>query len=180
MRRQEIRLFATKADLEPLLRAIESQRELQFIRTGLFDTPVLNCVMSLLNDANLGIAAKGDSNHVADYLAADRSGFIEIRALPQYDGGMNYAIDQQANPKTITFRPGGVFNKAFVIAGRAATVSNDEVSSAIFKLFSKEIRGQFKRIKSYYVGNEAGDLLDAGWRLTTGVATPVLYDLKRG
>lgn len=180
MRGHQIHIFATKADLEELLRAIESQRELQFVRAGLFDVPVLNRVTTLFNDPNLGIALKGDNNHEARYLVADRKESISFETVPQHGGGTKYAIgNQKFNPKTIEFRPGGVFNEECMIDGRAATISDDEASLAIFKLFSKEIKRRLKRIQSFWVGAEAEKLLDKGWRLTTGVTTPPIYDLKR-
>ena len=42
-------------------------------------------------------------------------------------------------------------------------------SIELLNLFAREIHRQFKRIKSFYVGPEAEQLLDAGYRLTHGV-----------
>ncbi len=174
----QVNFFATKADLEALLRAIETKHELQFVRTGLFDVPVQNRVLTLL-DSHLRIAAKGDNNQVATYLIANRMEPIQIRTVRQHGGGTKYAIDQQTNSKTIMFRPGGVFNETCVIAGQVGTVSEDPASLALFQLFSKEIKRQFDKIKSFQVGKEAGELLDKGWRLATSLKSPPLYDLKR-
>jgi hypothetical protein len=180
MKKYQIHIFATKADLEKLLQAIESKQELQFVRAGLFDSPTLNRVTTLLNDTNLGIATKGDNNHETRYLVAGQKESIKIETVPQHGGGTKYAIgSQKVNPKTIIFWPGGVFGETCVIAGSAGTISEDEASLAIFKLFSKEIKQQFSKIKSFYVGKEAGELLDKGWRLTSSVKSPPLYDLTR-
>ena len=179
MKRHQIHIFATRADLEALLRAIESKRELQYVRAGLFDLPVLNRLPSLLNDANLGIALNGDNAQEPRYLVADREVSIEVRTVPQHGGGTKHAIDQQANPRTIVFQPGGVCSESCVIAGSVGTVSEDPVSLALFQLFSKEVKRQFEKIKSFHVGKEAGESLNKGWRLTNGVKSPSLYDLKR-
>lgn len=180
MGKHQTHIFATKADLEALLRAIESNRELQFVKTGLFDSPVIHCLPTLLMDPDLGVAVTGDNNHEVDYLVADRNASIEIRAVSQHDGSIKHNVgDQRHSPKTILFRPGGVFNGNCLIAGRAATISDDLVSLAIFKLFTKEIKRQFTKIQSFWVGHEAEALLDHGWRLTTSVKSPPLYDLKR-
>jgi hypothetical protein len=179
MKRHQVNFFATKPDLESLLRAIEMKQELQFVRAGLFDVPVQNRILTLL-DSNLGIAVNGDNVHEARYLVADRKTVIEIEIVPQYGGGTKYAIgSQKINPKTIVFRPGGVFNERCVIAGQAGTISEEPTSLALLQLFSKEIKRQFDKIKSFFVGKEAGELLDKGWRLTSSVKSPPLYDLTR-
>jgi len=175
-----VHFFATKFDLETLLRAIESKRELQYVRAGLFDVSALNHQPSLLNDSNFGNCTEGDSVQEVRYLVADRNVPFEIRPVPQHNGGTKYAIDQKANPKTIVFRPGGVFNNTAVIAGDAGTISDDAASLALFQLFSKDIKRQFQKIKSDYMGNEAVTLFDKGWRLTSSVKSPPLYDLTRG
>jgi hypothetical protein len=178
MKGHQIHIFGIKADFEMLLQTIESSRELQFVRAGLFDVPDPNRMLTLL-DSNLGIAVKGDNNLEARYLVADRMESIKVRPVPQYGGGMKYAIDQKNNPKTIVFWPGGMFGETCVIAGNVGTISDDEASLAIFKLFSKEIKRQFEKIKSFHVGKEAGGLLNKGWRLTSSVKSPRSYDLKR-
>jgi hypothetical protein len=178
MKRHHVSFFATKADLERLLRAIEAKLELQFVRTGLFDVPIQNRALTLI-DSSLGIAVKGDNNQEATYLIANPMESIQIRAVPQHGGGAKYAVDQQANPKTIVFRPGGAFCGTSIIAGYVGTISEDPTSLTLFQLFSKETKRQFNRIKSFYVGTEAGELLNQGWRLTSSVKSPPLYDLTR-
>jgi hypothetical protein len=168
MKKCNVNFFATKADLEKLLGVIETKQELQFVRTGLFDVAVQNRVLTLL-DSNLGIAAKGDNNQEATYLVANRMESIQIRTVPQHGGGVKYAIDQQANSKTIVFRPGGVFNERCVIVGFAGTISEEPASLSLFRLFAKEIKRQFVKIKSFHVGNEARELMAKGWRLTSSV-----------
>ncbi|MGO8836720.1 MAG: hypothetical protein ACLQQ0_04805 [Limisphaerales bacterium] len=178
MKRYQVNFFATAADLEALLRVIETKEELQFVRTGLFDVPIQNRLLTLF-DADLGIAVKGDNNQEASYLVAYRIDSIQTRTVPQHGGGVKYAIDQQANPKTIVFRPGGVFSDACIIAGHMGTTSEESASLALFKLFSNEIKRQFVKVKSFYAGNKAVELLDKGWRLTGSVNSPPSYDLKR-
>jgi hypothetical protein len=95
MKEHQIHIFATKADLGGLLQAIESKQQLQFVRAGLFDTPTLNRVTTLLSDANLGIATTGDNNHETRYLVADQRESIKIESVPQYGGGTKYAIGRR-------------------------------------------------------------------------------------
>jgi hypothetical protein len=178
MKRYQVNIFATKADLESLLRIIEAKQELQFVRTGLFDV-VQNREVTLFG-SNLGIAVSGDNNQEATYLVANRSECIQCRTVPQRSGDIKYAIDQQTNSRTIVFRPSGVFGEGCLIAGYIGTISTDPVAIALFQSFSREIKHQFKKIKSFYVGKEAEALLAKGWRLTSNIKSPLSYDLTRG
>ncbi len=179
MARNQQSFFATKADLESLLREVESKRQLQFVETGLFDSPSVQPVYSLLGAPNLGHLAAGDHNQGPCYLVASREISIDVRPVPQRRGGTKYAVDQQENPKTIAFRPSGVFGENCLIDGQVGTISDDPNSLELFQLFLKEMRRQFTKVKEFYVGKEAGELLDKGWRLTGNAKSPTLYDLKR-
>jgi hypothetical protein len=179
MSRNQLSFFATKADLEPLLRKVESERQLQFVETGLFDSPSVEPIHSLLGAPNLGHLSVGDHNQGTCYLVASREIFIEVRPVPQRRGGFKYAVDQQANPKTIAFRPSGAFGENYLIDGQVGTISDDPSSLILFQLFRKEMRCQYMKLKEFYVGKEAGELLDKGYRLTANAKAPALYDLKR-
>jgi hypothetical protein len=179
MAKNQLSFFATKADLESLLRTIESKRQLQFVVTGVFDSSNVEPMQSLLAARNLGHMDVGDANQAAGYLVASREIAIEVRPVPQHRGGVKYAVDQLANPTTIAFRPGGSFGEKCLIAGQVGTASDNPSSLELFHTFSKEVRHQFTKVKSFYVGKEAGELLDKGWRLTANTKSPGLYDLKR-
>jgi len=177
--KSQISFFATKSDLEQVLQAVEENRTLEYIPTGLFDTAAVKRVESLRTIPTLGMATVGDSNHETTYLVADHGASVEIRSVPQRQGGVKYAIDQVANPKTIVIRPGGVFQGNCVIVGQLGTASEDKDSLEAYQLFRKEFAARFKKIKSFYVGEEACTLLDKGWRLTASVKAAVEYDLRR-
>ena len=179
MAKNQLSFFATKADLESLLRTVESKQQLQFVATGLFDSPDIEPMQSLLATPNLGHLSVADHNQGPCYLVASREVFIKVRAVPQRRGGVKYAVDQQENPKTIALRPSGSFGETCLIDGQVGTISDDPISLELFRLFTKEIRYQFTKINEFYVGKEAGELLDKGWRLTANAKSPALYDLKR-
>lgn len=179
MKKNQLNLFATKSDLENLLQAVESKYPLQFVRTGLFDSPVIEALQSLLDVPDIGKVSVGDAVQAPRYLVAIRTTHVEVETVPQRRGGIKYSVSQKNNPKTVVFSPGGVFAETALIDGAVGTISDDLNSLELFRLFSKEIQGQFKKIREYYVGKEAASLLDKGWRLTHNVRSPILYDLKR-
>lgn len=165
--------------MESVLRPLESARRLQFALAGMFDSPNFQSTTSLLVAPNLGIVLVGDANQSPVYLVVSREISIKVRPVPQLNGGSKYAFDQLANPTTITFRPSGSFGELCLISGQLGTTSADPRSLELFKQFSKEIRHRFTKIKSFYIGKEASELLDRGWRLTSNVKSPALFDLSR-
>jgi len=177
MKRHQVHFFAVHSDLMALLGEIEKKRELQFVKAGLFDTPDLNGVTSLF-DSHLGFASKGDSNFEVSYLVAERQESLIPETVPQIAGGIKYSVSQKLNPQTVIFQPGGRFEQC-VISGSLGTISEAQTSLLLFQLFSKEIKRQFEKLKSFYLGKEAGQLLGKGWRLTTSVKSPQVYDLQR-
>ncbi|MEW6079175.1 MAG: hypothetical protein AB1724_15310 [Thermodesulfobacteriota bacterium] len=160
--------FATENDLNSLLERVSSKRAIQIIPCGLFDAPEIkpSTEVSKLNPGS-------------NYLVADRNLSVEIRAVPQRKGGEKYAVDQLSNQKTVVLRPGGLVDARCLIAGQIGTTIEETTSLEIYKLFVSELRRQFIKIKSYYVGQEASSLLDKGIRLTANPKSPMTYDLVR-
>lgn len=167
-----VMFYGTKNDLKLLLQAIESKLALKFITVGLFDSSHIKSKISLNSDNSLG-------QESLKYLIIDRELPFKIRKVPQKDGKMKYALDQLENPKTIVFQPSCEIGEKCLINGEIGTISSDPDSQRLFKLFSKEIRSQFIKIRAFYVGKEAIKLLDNGWRLTHSAETPAIYDLRR-
>jgi hypothetical protein len=177
MARNQISFFATKDDLLSLLRAVESERRLQVVVGGMFDEmPDVKAQDSLLGSLDLESTTSTISS--ANYLLFAPGTSVEIRRVEQRRGGVRYAVDQLANPKTVGLRPGGQF-EGCIIAGQLGTASDDPSSLELFRFISKQARRLFTKVKAFYVGKEASELLDKGWRLTTDVKSPPLYDLKR-
>ena len=102
-----------------------------------------------------------------------------VRPVPQRRGDIKYAVDQAANQQTITFQPRGIFDDSCLIAGQAGTISDATKSLELFRAFSKTMRNQFSKIQSFYVGEEACDLFEKGWRLASDSRSPALFDLRR-
>ena len=177
MARNQISFFATKDDLSSLLRAVESDRRLQFVVGGTFDEmPDVKAQDSLLGSLDLEGATSTINSAI--YLLSAPGTSVEIERIEQRRGGVRYAVDQFANPKTVVLRPGGQL-EGCIVAGQLGTASDDPSSLELFQFIRKRVRRLFTKVKAFYVGNEASELLDKGWRLTANVKSPPLYDLKR-
>jgi hypothetical protein len=180
MKKNQTHLFATRTDLEPGLQFIESNRQLKYALMRLYKHPEYESCDSLLEIDRLGLNPTGQHILGDDYLVVERSNDIRIRSVIQEKGGIHYFVDQQFNPKSICFRPGGLYERHNLISGRIGTASDDPDSMELYKTFTKALTKGFKKLSNYKVGPEALQMMDQGIRMITmGVDEPPEYDLKR-
>ena len=125
MKRNQTHFFATRADLEPGLEFIESNRQLKYALMRLYKSPDYEAFDSLLEVDRSGLNPTGQHVLGDDYLVVERSNNIRIRSVLQRQGGIHYFVDQEFNPKSICFRPGGIYKERNLISGRIGTASND-------------------------------------------------------
>ena len=171
------RFFATKEDLIPVIQAVEKQRSLKYILTGLLDSPELVMFTSAVDISTLGTATHESAICGATYLVADSCENIVSHKRPQNAGGVRYEVNQLGNPKTIIFQPGGLFEGKVLLYGRIGTISDDPTAIEIFRLFAASVRKCFRKVKGDYVGPNAEVLWNSGTRLTQAVQSPPEFDL---
>lgn len=175
---KSIYFFADKEDFKPVLSAFEEGKALAYVLTGLHDVKNQSRLKSLNELSDLGMVSNGDWNHSKNFLVFPASTDFVVRDVPQRAGGTKYAIDQMANPASITLKPSGVLKEGVLVAGSATTVSSDAFSTETFNFFSKLIKKQFKKVGTFYVGPNALQKMKSGWRLVTNDKSPAEYDLK--
>jgi hypothetical protein len=167
--------FATQPDLVGLLTEIEAAEPLQFIEHTFDETPEPRRHESLKDNPRLGHATGDQTVNSIRYIVAARNTIIQPRLVPQRKGGIRYAWDQQINPHTVAFSPGGVYEDGVLIAGEVTTIGTND---ALYALFAENLKKHFAKEGLYYVGKEALGLWKSGWRLTHGVKSPREYDMK--
>lgn len=169
--------YATRADLEPGIRAMESIRSLKYVERGLFPDATPRTLGSALSIPNLGLSNTGDLNLNPFYLVLDSELPIEIRTVPQRRGGVMYAIDEVSNPTAMILAPGGLHEENCIIVGQAMASSDNRSQQVYRRLVSCLVRG-FMKVDVYYVGPEALRLWREGARLTHSEKRPIEYDLR--
>jgi hypothetical protein len=178
-RAKSINFFATRSDLNGIFIAVEAQQALKYVQAGMFDSPELNEFSSGLKIPNLGLAPSGTSNLEPFWLVTDAHSEIIVKSVPQRRGGVRYGIDPGLNPESVIVWPGGNFDRSTLIAGQIGTGVINPESTKLFNLFIQVFRKRFNRIRSYFVGPEAEQLLDQGGRLTWNSRSPQTRDLRR-
>ncbi len=170
----QIHFFATKADLLPVLESIEKAREIKYVQCGGASGPTAAEFFCSNSLPNLGFASSESSISSETFLICARS--EEVR--PRKVAG-RYLFDQLYNPNTVTFTPGGLWGKNVLLCGRFATTTTEGVARDLMKLMRSAVRTHFKKVKAYYLGKEAEQMLDGGKRLASAAQSPRTHDLSR-
>ena len=171
--------FATPDDLDPVFARVEAKWSLSFAPTGLFETYQVAPFSSGGSLPTLRAPAAKSAAECATYLVTRAGTPINVRSVPQRTGGMLYAVDQLANPDSVTLTHGGLCSPGVLISGRVATVSSTPFAKQLQTAFSNAIGKFFTRVNAYYVGPAALELLRQGCRLTHSATSPREYDLER-
>jgi hypothetical protein len=163
----QIHLFATRQDLEPGIRSIESELPLKYALCETFessDTPVWR---SLLDLENLGKAPKGNQVLCERYLVLPARAELHVETFTQYNREIRYTVDQLHNWRSIVFQPGGVFGEGYLICGHIGTASSHPESLSLLGDFTRAVTRGFQKYRLYLVGPEASKLHEKGCRLIT-------------
>jgi len=170
--------FATKDDLIPVFDAFEAKQAVKYGLMGLHKSPNLTVYSAGRDIATLGSPAPYENAICGySYLVALPTQKIEVRTCPQNAGGVRYAVDQLHNPGTITVSHGGFFGPDILLYGRVGTVRDDPIALRLYRAFSTAMTKRFRRIRAFWVGPCAAELLARGYRLTAGASCPREIDL---
>ncbi|HET9056085.1 MAG TPA: hypothetical protein VFN30_04480 [Chitinophagaceae bacterium] len=177
MKSKQILFFATAADIEPIVKSIETSFSIRYYEMGLFDTNSTGSYNSVFEIPNFGFPKVGDWNRDLRLMAIPKEMSLVIRDIPQKIGGIKYAIDSLENQTSICFQFGGIYQNGILLGGTCGTSFLNDFSSQVFKDFSSRVKKFFKKIGTFYVGEEAEKKLKEGWRLVTNEKSPREYDL---
>jgi hypothetical protein len=174
---KHVLLFALKDDLLPMLELVESKGALKYARMGNFARQEIKDGISVFDTGagipNLGKASADSTAACEAFLVCEGDTPVNLRNVQ----GERVCVDQLANPDSVEFRPGGIWNEDVVLHGRIATVSDSEISKALMKRFQAAVKKTFSKVKAFYVGPKALALLESGKRLTISAQSPREFDL---
>lgn len=165
MKKKVTPLFATQDDLGSVL-IHRREQPLMIVRAGMYDTEQPDFV-----------ASASALEPTGSYLIAYEGEPLAWRMVEQRRGGVLFALDQAANPRTVALRPGGKITPDIVLGGQLGTVSDHPISDAIYSDLLRMIRRDFVRVQSYFVGPAAHAMWTRGTRLTTNPKGSRDFDL---
>ena len=172
--------FATANDLLPIFASVESKRPLRYTRSEHVTESMVRSFESGAHLPTLRAPSKYSSASTSPaYLVMAADNEVVLRELAPSEGRVRWSIDQLANPDSTMLWHGGMYGKSILLYGRVATTSKTRVALSLQRAFESAIKKQFVRVKAFYVGAQAEELLDRGFRLTISAESPNDYDLKR-
>lgn len=174
---KHILFFALKDDLLPMLELVESKGALKYARMGNFASHEIKDGISVFENGmgipNLGKASADSAAACEAFLVCERGTPVNLRPVQ----GERVCVDQLANPDSVEFKPGGIWNEDVLLHGRIATASESAISQALMKRFQAAVKKTFSKVKAFYVGPKALVLLESGKRLTISVQSAREFDL---
>lgn len=180
MIRNQTLFYATAQDLSEVLSSLESQKDLQYTLAGMFDSKELQTYLSYRDIPDLGRAFHRSAVANRRYLVSLQGTALRIRDVPQNKGGVLFAVDLSLNEDSIVFSPGGRYRNDVMLYGMIGALSPPPgaASKNLYTFVAKGFRKDFKKVREYFVGPEALDLMASGVRLTLDATTPPEFDLK--
>lgn len=170
--------YATREDLVPVTDAVERSMSLIYARMGQSRAPEPECYTQASTIPNLGRATTHSVSTNEEYLVVSACDRIQTRTIRANDGSEYYLTDQLVNPTSISFAPGGLWDSGVLLHGRIATVSDTPEAKQLLGTFEKEFRKRFRKVKAFWVGEDALNRLRGGTRLTISAQSPREFDLQ--
>ena len=179
MIRNQTLFYATAQDLNGVLSSLEAQKDLQYTLAGLFKSKELQTYLSYRDIPDLGRALHRSAVANRRYLISPKGTVLHTRDVPQRSGGVLFAVDLMLNEESIAFSPGGRYGHDVLLYGMVGTLLQPVAASkSLYAFVAKGFRQNFKKIREYFVGKEALDLMGSGVRLAMDATSPPEFDLK--
>lgn len=175
---KQIRFFAVDDDLINVLNEVEQGIHLQYVKAGVSPSSLTESYQAGTKIPRLGMATADSAINSDSFLVAERGMPIRSRPVVRQDGGTNFCIDQLENPDTVVLTPAGKWGNVAVLYGTVGTASDTEASIKLAKAFERAVKKHFKKVKAFWVGPNALELLQKGERLTIAVQSPKDFDLS--
>lgn len=176
-RGHNLAFFLTPTEQVTLLEAFEARHRVSYHRAGTSAAPNAPALASLAAEESLRRLTIGDWNHSPSYLLTFPDEGVVVREITMRKGGYAYAVGQRENPELARLRPSGQFAEGVLVAGSLDTYSRSSYSGLLFQALAKLIKQRSRRIGAFWVGREAEEQLQRGWRLVTIASSPQEYDL---
>jgi hypothetical protein len=176
----QLHFYAMGRDLQAVLELMEQRKKsppVKYVRQGFANTLAFPIYRSFRDIPDLGRASASDWLSCPSYLILDANekvGF-EHKVFPDFE---RYGVYEGINPTGIDLSPSGAFGSDVVIYGRFATMGLTEQSKALFRRYTAALKKQFRRVDYAWVGQEAFQALQSGWKLAQTVDAPHKLSVK--
>ena len=161
-----------------MLISAEKHSSVKYVKMELLGGLDMKTYYTGIDIPHLGVANNESAISCQTFLVAKSSLSIKVGRTAEKAASDHSSVDQLLNPDTVTFTPAGLWKPGILLHGRIATVSGSTASQALMTTFYSTIKEHFTKIKAFWVGRNARNLLDCGKRLTIAEQSPREFDLK--
>lgn len=177
---KQILFFATPADVVPLLERFQTNAPIKFVEMGTRDTPDRKTYLEVAQLPAPGIATHETGSLSSAYLVSQRDTVNQVRPTVMKNGEKRWNLFNADTEGTVTLGLAGLWKTGTLLPGSMATVHTDPMAQQLMKWFQKALKDQgFSKIRNWWVGKDAMEMLKAGKRLaTTAEQSPPEFDLK--
>jgi hypothetical protein len=173
----QLHFYATRADLLTVLTTIQSTEAIKYVQAGYADTDEFPVFYSAEEIHDLGTTRADGWTSAKRYLIMGKDVDVNIEQS-MLDGRARFSIYSGINPTAVELSPSGILREGFLIYGRLANLDLTDESKRLQRKLTRIFKKHFQRVEYAFVGNEAFELLKAGWRLSQAVQNPPEYALR--
>lgn len=161
-----------------MMAAAEGRVALTYVEGGgIADAPRHRSFESGAGLPDLGKARHESAGACSHYFVFPRGAVVNFRRIDHASGGVTIVVDQFLNPDTVEFSPGGLWRENVLLHGRVATGYRSPETDKLMNAYRWAIKRHFTRVRAFWVGPAAMELLRRGARLTAAEQCPREYDL---
>jgi hypothetical protein len=177
---KRIFFFATPADITPVLNRLEANAPLKFVEMGNLTTPNRAIYLESAEIPNPGIATHETGSISQGYMVSHRDTKNHMHAFVGRKGEKRWSLDNGDNEETVILVMAGTWKTGTLLPGNMSTLHDNAVAQQLMKWFLSAMKQEnFSKVREWWVGCEAMEMLKAGKRLTTTAEqSPPEFDLK--
>jgi hypothetical protein len=177
---KQLFFFATPADIVPVLRRLEANSPLKFVEIGTLATPNRAIYLESAEIPNPGVATHETGSLSQAYMVSYRDTKNHMQVSVTKKGGKRWNLFGADNEEAVSLNMAGLWKTGTLLPGNVATVHENPVAQQLMKWFLSAFKEEgFTKVKNWWLGKEALEMLKAGKRLTTTAEqSPPEFDLK--
>jgi hypothetical protein len=177
---KQIFFFATPADIIPVLRRFESNAPLKFVEMGTLSTPNRKIYLEASQIPDPGIATHETGSLSKGYMVSHRDTKNHMDVSITRKGEKRWNLLNSDNEEAVILGMGGLWKTGTLLPGGIATLHQASVAQQLMKWFLLALKQEgFIKVREWWLGKEALEMLKAGKRLTTTAEqSPPEFDLK--
>jgi hypothetical protein len=177
---KQIFFFATPADILPVLRRLELNAPLKFVEIGTLLTPNRAIYLQSSEIPNPGVATHETGSQSQAYMVSYRNTKNDMRVSVTKNGEKRWNLFGADNEEAVSLNMAGLWKTGTLLPGNIAALHKSPAAQQLMKWFLSSLKQEgFTKVRSWWLGKEALEMLKAGKRLTTTAQqSPPEFDLK--